>query len=219
MRAAVAEDNVLLREGLVLLLERGGWEVDAVGDADALVTSVERRPPDVVVVDIRMPPTFTDEGIRVAERIRGTHPGVGVLLLSQHIEMRGAIALIAGGTSGIGYLLKERVFQVQEFLQAVERVASGGSAIDPIVVERALRSRRTTPAIEHLTPREREVLSLMAQGLSNSTIATRLVVSDKTVDTHINRIFGKLALSDRDGEHKRVSAVLAWLRDQQTLAP
>ncbi len=219
MHAAVAEDNVLLREGLVLLLERGGWEVEAVGDGEALVECVQHRQPDVAVVDIRMPPTFTDEGIRAAEHIRHAHPGVGVLLLSQHIETRGAVALIAGGTSGIGYLLKERVFHVQEFLQAVQRVATGGSAIDPVVIERALRSHRAAPAIEQLTPREAEVLSLMAQGLANTTIAARLVVSEKTVDTHINRIFSKLSLTARDGEHKRVSAVLAWLRDQQALAP
>jgi len=211
LRIVLAEDAVLLREGLSELLTRAGHEVvAAVGEPAALQTAVKRARPDIVVTDVRMPPTFTDEGIRVALAIRVDHPGQPVLVLSQYIANAYAESLLeSSAAGGVGYLLKDRVAQVDEFLDAVERVAAGGCVIDPEVV-RQLLSRRRDP-LARLTPREREVLSLMAEGKANATIARELVVSEAAVAKHINSIFAKLELSASGEGHRRVRAVLAYL--------
>jgi DNA-binding NarL/FixJ family response regulator len=212
VRVLIAEDSVLLREGLVHLLTDAGMEVvEAVDDADQLLRAVDEHLPDICVVDIRMPPTHTDEGVRAALVIRAQHPGVGVLMLSQWVEERYATDLIASDTRGFGYLLKDRVADVREFLEAVRRVADGGTALDPEVVSQLLvRSRRKDP-LAGLTPRETDVLRLMAEGRSNTGIATELVVTEGAVEKHVSSIFGKLGLPPAEQDHRRVLAVLRWI--------
>ena len=212
MRVVIAEDSVLLRAGLTRLLGEAGLEVvAAVGDAAALIDVVERVQPDLAVVDVRMPPSHTDEGIRAAVEIRTRWPSVGILVLSQYVEERYATDLLAGDTSGVGYLLKDRVADVRDFVAAVRRVGEGGTALDPEVVAQLLaRSRRRHP-LERLTPREREVLALMAEGRSNAAIAMSLVVSDGAVEKHVRSIFTKLDLPPTELDHRRVLAVLQWL--------
>lgn len=214
MRIVIAEDSVLLREGITRLLAEYDHEVvDALGDATGLLGSVTTHEPDLVIVDVRMPPTHTDEGLRAAIEVRSVRPATPVLVLSQYVEERYAAELIAGGTAGVGYLLKERVADVRDFVDAARRVAAGGTALDPEVVAQLLvRSRRREP-LDTLTPREREVLSLMAQGRSNAAIAAALTVSDGAVEKHISSIFAKLDLAPSESEHRRVLAVLAFLRN------
>jgi DNA-binding NarL/FixJ family response regulator len=212
MRAVIAEDAVLLREGLQRLLTEGGFDVvDCVADGESLLRSVERNQPDVCVVDIRMPPTFSDEGVRAALVIRKQWPDVALLMLSQYVEERYAVDLLAGDSRGIGYLLKDRVADVGDFLEALRRVASGGAALDPEVVTQLLvRSGRKDP-LEPLSPREREVLGLMAEGRTNSSIAEALVVTEGAVEKHVTNIFLKLGLPPADQAHRRVLAVLRYL--------
>ncbi len=210
-RAVIAEDSVLLRVGLVKVLETAGFEVAAeVGDAQALLTAVAEHRPDLAVVDVRMPPGFTDEGVRAALEIRERWPDTAVLMLSQYVEERYAANLLASNTSGIGYLLKQRVADVEEFIEALRRVADGGTALDPQVVAQLLVRRRSDP-LERLTEREREVLALMAEGRSNAGIAGALVVSESAVAKHINNILAKLNLPKADADHRRVLAVLRFL--------
>jgi DNA-binding NarL/FixJ family response regulator len=208
----LAEDSVLLREGIVGLLDRCGHQVvAAVGDAEALVAAVEEHAPDVVVTDVRMPPGFQDEGLRAAVRLRGGHPTLPVLVLSQYVQRTYACDLLdSGDGSGVGYLLKDRVGQVEEFVEALCEVADGGTVVDPEVVRQLLRRRRDP--LERLTPREREVLGLIAQGRSNGAIARELVVSEAAVGKHIGNILTKLDLPPADDTHRRVLAVLAYLR-------
>ncbi len=209
MRVVIAEDQALLREGLARLFQDGGHEVIAtLGDADQLAATVARDQPDLVVVDIRMPPTFTDEGARSARAIKEQHPNVGVLVLSQHIETAHAVDLVTLG--GFGYLLKDRVLEVSEFLATAERVAAGGSALDPAVVASLVLPVEDGP-VGRLSARERGVLELMAQGLTNAGIANRLVVSERTVEAHIRHILTKLDIPESDDAHRRVLAVLAYL--------
>jgi DNA-binding NarL/FixJ family response regulator len=212
MRVLIAEDSVLLREGIVHLLEDAGMEVvDAVGDAETLLRRVDELAPDICVLDIRMPPTHTDEGVRAALVVRAQHPGVAVLLLSQYVEERYATDLIASDTRGVGYLLKDRVADVREFVEAVRRVAGGGTALDPEVVSQLLvRSRRVDP-LQSLTPRETEVLRLMAEGRSNAGIAEALVVTEGAVEKHVSSLFTKLGLPPAEQDHRRVLAVLRYL--------
>ncbi|MGZ9934119.1 response regulator transcription factor [Streptomyces sp. NC-S4] len=214
MRAVIAEDSVLLRIGLVKVLEMAGFEVVAeTGDAEGLLAAVAQHRPELALVDVRMPPGFTDEGVRAALMIRQESPGTAVLLLSQYVEERYAADLLATQTgAGIGYLLKQRVADVEEFVDAVRRVASGGTALDPQVVAQLLLRRGGGPdPLGRLTPREREVLALMAEGRSNAAIAAELVVSESAVAKHINSIFAKLDLPPADGDHRRVLAVLRFL--------
>jgi DNA-binding NarL/FixJ family response regulator len=209
----IAEDSVLLREGLARLLTDRGFEV--VGQCttpDDLLLKVRSYAPDVAIVDIRLPPTHNDEGFRAAERIRAQYPSVGVLVLSQYVELGLAAKLLAESAEGIGYLLKDRVSDVKEFIAAVRRVAEGGSAIDPTIISQLLGRRRDDSPLEHVTPREREVLELMAEGRSNQGIAERLVISERAVQKHITSIFDKLGLTVRGDDHRRVLAVLAFLR-------
>ncbi|MBO1416976.1 response regulator transcription factor [Streptomyces sp. FH025] len=207
----IAEDSVLLRAGLVKVLEAVDFEVvAAVGDATELLAAVEEHRPDVVVADVRMPPGFHDEGVKAAMIIRRQWPEVAVLLLSQFVEERYAADLLATNTSGVGYLLKQRVANVDDFLEALQRVAAGGTALDPEVVAQLLVRRRLDP-LEKLTPRERDVLALMAEGRSNAAIAASLVVSDSAVAKHISSIFTKLDLPPADDSHRRVMAVLRFL--------
>jgi DNA-binding NarL/FixJ family response regulator len=210
VRVVIAEDSVLLREGLALLLAEAGHEVvAAAGQAEEFLRQVECHQPDVVVVDVRMPPTFTDEGLRAALVVRNTWPVIGVLVLSQYVEERYATELLSGRPQGVGYLLKDRVADTAEFLDALERVATNGSALDPEVVAQLLaRSRHPLAA---LTPRERDVLVLMAEGRSNAAIATELVLSEGAVEKRINNIFAKLGLAPADRDHRRVLAVLRYL--------
>lgn len=209
MRVVIAEDQALLREGLARLFADARHEVvAAVGDADRLRAAVSEHRPDLAVVDVRMPPSFTDEGIRAAHWIRDAHPEVGVLVLSQHIEAAGAVDLVS--QSGFGYLLKDRVLDVGEFMEAAERVQRGGSALDPQVVS-TLLSSDSEPGIGDLTPREREVLSLMAEGLTNAGIAGRLVLTERTVESHVRNVFFKLDLPGAEDGHRRVLAVLSYL--------
>ncbi len=212
MRVVIAEDSVLLREGIVRLLTDAGLDVvAAVGDPESLLRSVDEHLPDLCVVDIRMPPTHTDEGIRAALVIRAQHPGVAVLVLSQYVEERYATDLIAADTRGVGYLLKDRVADVREFLDAVRRVGAGGTALDPEVVSQLLvRSRRVDP-LGVLTPRETDVMRLMAEGRSNLGIAAELVVGEGAVEKHVSSIFLKLALPPAEQDHRRVLAVLRYL--------
>ena len=211
MRAVIAEDSVLLRIGVAKVLEMAGFEVVAeVGDAEALLAAVEEHRPDIAVVDVRMPPGFTDEGVRAALVIRQQWPDTAVLLLSQYVEERYAADLLAANTTGIGYLLKQRVADVEEFADALRRVAAGGTALDPQVVSQLLVRRHSDP-LDRLTPREREVLELMAGGRSNAGIAGQLVVSESAVAKHINSIFAKLDLPKADEDHRRVLAVLRFL--------
>jgi DNA-binding NarL/FixJ family response regulator len=212
IRVVIAEDSAILRDGLVqLLLERGFAVMSAVGDAVSLEQVVADDPPDVAVVDIRMPPTFTDEGLRSAIRLRRDHPGVGILVFSQYVETRYAAELLAGGAAGIGYMLKDRVADVADFAEALVRVASGGTALDPEVVTQLMGASRHSDALTGLTPREREVLALMAEGRTNSAIATSLTVSEGAVEKHIANIFAKLDLHATSSDHRRVLAVLRYL--------
>ncbi|HKS98319.1 MAG TPA: response regulator transcription factor [Rugosimonospora sp.] len=211
MRVVIAEDSILLRDGLCrLFASREVDVVDAVGDAAALLTAVERYQPDLLVADVRMPPSFTDEGLRAALEVSARWPGVAVLVLSQYVEERYAAKLLAGRTSRIGYLLKDRVADVDEFVAAARQVAGGGTVLDPEVVSQLLVRRRADP-LERLTPREREVLTLMAEGRSNAGIAAALVVSESAVAKHVNSIFTKLDLAPADTDHRRVLAVLRYL--------
>jgi DNA-binding NarL/FixJ family response regulator len=213
VRVVIAEDSVLLREGIErILAEHGDEVVAALGTADDLVPVVEEVAPDVVIVDVRMPPTHTDEGLRAAVALRERRPGTPVLVLSQYVEERYATELLAADTTGVGYLLKERVADVAEFVDALRRVAGGGTVLDPEVVAQLLARRRAGP-LDALTPREREVLALMAEGRSNAGIARQLVISDGAVEKHISSIFGRLGLAPSDTEHRRVLAVLTWLRN------
>ncbi|MCX5446097.1 LuxR C-terminal-related transcriptional regulator [Streptomyces nigrescens] len=211
MRVVIAEDNALLREGLVLLLTSAGHEVAAVAASgpEVLPALLEHRP-DAAVLDVRMPPGFRDEGLRAALAARREIPGLPVLVLSQYVEETYAAELLGGGASGVGYLLKDRVGRVDEFLDALERVAAGGTALDPEVVTELMTRRRDDP-LDTLTPREREVLQLMAEGRDNTTIAHLLVVSDRAVSKHIGNVFTKLGLPAGDTGHRRVLAVLAYL--------
>jgi len=210
MRAVIAEDQVLLREGLARLFVDGGHDVVAsVGDGDAVVEVVDREIPDLVVVDIRMPPTYTDEGARAARTIKDRHPGVGVLVLSQHIETTHAVDLV--GRPGFGYLLKDRVLEVDEFLATAGRVAAGGSALDPSVVEKLVQATAGSP-LARLSERERRVLELMAEGLTNTGIAQRLVLSERTVEAHVRHVLLKLDIPESDEGNRRVLAVLTHLR-------
>jgi DNA-binding NarL/FixJ family response regulator len=213
MRLVIAEDSVLLREGLARLLEDAGFDVVAqTGSAQDLMLKVRSYSPDVVVVDIRMPPTHTDEGLRAAQEIREAHPDVGVLVLSQYVEPGYAMELLAESAEGVGYLLKDRVSDVAEFAAAVRRVGEGGSALDPAIVSQLVGRRRREDPIDTLTARERDVLELMAEGRSNSGIAERLVVTERAVEKHVTSIFGKLRLPPASEDHRRVLAVLAFLR-------
>lgn len=212
MRIVIAEDSVILRDGLAqLLIDRGHDVVSMVADAESLGPAVDEHRPDVAVVDVRMPPTFTDEGLIAAIALRRRHPEVGVLVFSQWIETRYAAELLAGNAAGVGYLLKDRVADVSEFVDALTRVASGGTALDPEVVSQLMGSSRQRDELDRLTPREREVLTLMAQGLSNSAIASALVVTDRAVEKHIGNIFTKLDLPPSDTHHRRVLAVVKQL--------
>jgi DNA-binding NarL/FixJ family response regulator len=204
---------VLFREGLVRVLEDAGFEVVAqAGDAAELHHAVIRTKPDVAIVDVRMPPTQTDEGARAAKEIRERYPEVGLLVLSQVVEARHALELLSESPEGFGYLLKDRVMDIEEFLEAVRRVGRGGTAIDPEVISQLFGRRRAEDPLADLTPREREVLSLMAEGRSNRGICEKLVLSPKTVESHVNRIFTKLRLAPAPDDHRRVLAVLAFLR-------
>jgi DNA-binding NarL/FixJ family response regulator len=213
MRVVLADDSVLLREGIARLLEDAGFEVvGQAGNAEELLLRVRSYSPDVAVVDIRMPPTHSDEGLRAAQEIREQHPEVGVLVLSQYVEAAYAMELLAESAEGVGYLLKDRVSDVAEFAAAVRRVGEGGSALDPAIVSQLVGRRRRDDPVDHLTPREREVLELMAEGRSNHGIAERLVVTERAVEKHVTSIFGKLRLPVAPEDHRRVLAVLALLR-------
>ena len=208
----IAEDSAILRDGLVQLLTDRGFAVTrAVGDAVSLEQAVAEDPPDVAVVDIRMPPTFTDEGLRAALTLRRRHPGVGILVFSQYVETRYAAELLASGAAGIGYLLKDRVADVSDFVEALVRVASGGTALDPEVVTQLMGASRRTDTLAGLSGREREVLALMAEGRTNSAIATRLIISEGAVEKHVANIFSKLNLPATPTDHRRVLAVLRYL--------
>jgi DNA-binding NarL/FixJ family response regulator len=211
-RVVIAEDSVVLREGLAALLADRGHEVcAAVADADALLAAVARHRPDVTVVDVRMPPTFTDEGLRAAIELRRDHPGTGVLVFSQYVETHYAARLLAGGTAGVGYLLKDRVADVAEFADALSRVASGGTALDPEVVSQLLNASRGAQGLATLSGRERDVLALMAEGRSNAAIAAALAVSGGAVEKHVASIFAKLGLPPSQSDNRRVLAVLRSL--------
>jgi DNA-binding NarL/FixJ family response regulator len=213
IRVVLAEDSVLLREGVASLLAGAGFEiVGQAGTAEELLLKVRSYKPDVAIVDIRMPPTHTDEGLRAAQEIREQHPGVGVLVLSQYVESGYALELLQGSAEGVGYLLKDRVSDVKEFAAAVKRVAEGGSALDPEVVSRLVGRRRGEDPLSQLTPREREVLELIAEGRSNQGIADKLVVTERAVEKHVTSIFGKLRLPAAPEDHRRVLAVLTYLR-------
>jgi DNA-binding NarL/FixJ family response regulator len=213
VRVAIAEDSVLLREGASRLLGEAGMDVVAqCGSADELLSTVRSTPVDVAIVDIRLPPTHSDEGLRAALEIRSRHPGVSVLVLSQYVEVGLAMTLLADSADGVGYLLKDRIREVKEFTAAVQRVADGGSAIDPIIVSTLLSRRRDDDPLEQLTPREREVLDLMAQGNSNQGIADKLVITLRAVEKYVSSVFTKLRLPSTGTESKRVLAVLLFLR-------
>jgi DNA-binding NarL/FixJ family response regulator len=213
IRVVIADDSVLLREGVASLLEDAGFQViGQAGNPDELLLKVRSYKPDIAIVDIRMPPTHTDEGLRAAQEIREQHPGVGVLVLSQYVESGYALELLQGNAEGVGYLLKDRVSDVKEFAAAVKRVAEGGSALDPEVVSLLVGSRRGEDPLSQLTPREREVLEFMAEGRSNQAIAARLVVTERAVEKHVTNIFQKLGLPAASEDHRRVLAVLAYLR-------
>jgi DNA-binding NarL/FixJ family response regulator len=211
MRIVIAEDAAILRDGMTALLTMRGHEVVAVGDAEALFAQVQREQPDVAVVDIRMPPSFTDEGLRAALRLRKEFPDLGVLLFSQYVELRYAAELLDGLSNRVGYLLKERVADIDDFIEALDRVASGGTALDPEVVTQVLGASRRREALNRLTPREREVLALMAEGRSNAAIAASLVITERAVEKHVTNIFTKLELPPSDADHRRVLAVLRYL--------
>jgi DNA-binding NarL/FixJ family response regulator len=213
MKVVVADDSVLLREGIARLLEDAGFEVvGQAGDADELMLKVRSYAPQVAIVDIRMPPTHTDEGLRAAREIRERHPATGVLVLSQYVEPEYALELLSESAEGVGYLLKDRVSDVTEFAAAVRRVADGGSALDPAVVSLLVGRNRKDDPIGRLTPREREVLEQMAEGRSNQAISERLFITERAVEKHVTSIFGKLQLPADAADHRRVLAVLAYLR-------
>jgi DNA-binding NarL/FixJ family response regulator len=213
MRVAIAEDSVLLREGVARVLEDAGFDVVAQCEtADDLLMKVRSFPPDVVIVDIRLPPTHNDEGLQAALEIRSSYPGVGVLVLSQYVEVGLALKLVADSAEGVGYLLKDRIGDVEEFVGAVGRVAEGGSALDPIIVSTLLARERPDDPIAQLTPREREVLELMASGSSNQGIADSLVITVRAVEKYVSSIFSKLGLPSTGSESRRVLAVLLYLR-------
>jgi len=212
VRIVIAEDTVLLREGLAGLLEDAGHAVvSRVGDAEALLAVVAEHDPELAIVDVRMPPTYEDEGMLAAVEIRKRHPGTAVLVLSQHVESRHAVELVGSG-GGFGYLLKDRILDVDEFLEAAERVCRGGSALDPEVVKQLLTPPQEGDALAALTPREREVLGLMAEGKTNAGIAKKLWLTEKTVETHVSSILGKLDLPPDADTHRRVLAVVTFLR-------
>ncbi|MGD0559142.1 MAG: response regulator transcription factor [Streptosporangiaceae bacterium] len=212
MRIVIAEDAAVIRAGLTeILTDRGHEIVSAVGDAEALRDAVSAQKPDVAIIDVRMPPSHTDEGLRAAIAIRREHPDVGILVFSQYIETRYAAELLATRSGGVGYLLKDRVANVAEFTDAIARVAAGGTAFDPEVVSGLLNASRHASALAVLTTREQDVLGLMAEGRSNSAIADHLVVSERAVEKHISNIFSKLGLPPSDSDHRRVLAVLAYL--------
>jgi len=216
VRVAVADDAVLLREGLARLLREAGFDVVGLAaDADGLLELVERTRPDVAIVDIRMPPTHTDEGLRAAKELRRRQPAIGILVLSQHVNARYALELLSAGTDGVGYLLKERVSDLSELSLSIERIGHGGSVLDPAVVGQLVdRRRQTGDPLEHLTAREREVLALMAEGRSNKAIAERLFVTEHTVEKHVKSIFGTLRLPPSADDHRRVLAVITYLNSQ-----
>ena len=212
MRIVIAEDAAVIRAGLVEILTDRGHEVAAaVGDAEALKAAVAEHHPDVAITDVRMPPNYTDEGLRAAIEIRRDQPGIGILVFSQYVETRYAADLLAMGSGGVGYLLKDRVADVGEFIEALSRVAAGGTALDPEVVTQLLGASRRTDGLGALTAREREVLGLMAEGRSNGAIAGILVVSERAVEKHVGNIFSKLGLAPSDADHRRVLAVLRYL--------
>ena len=209
----IAEDSAILRDGLVgLLTDRGHEVVAAVADGDSLRAAVAEQAPDVCVVDIRMPPSFTDEGLRAAIAIRRAQPDVGVLVFSQYVETRYASELLAGSAKGVGYLLKDRVADVREFVDALTRVAAGGAALDPEVVSQLLGASRRTDVLLALTPREREVLERMAEGMSNAGIAAALVVTERAIEKHVANIFAKFDLPQSESDNRRVLAVLRYLQ-------
>lgn len=213
MRVVLADDSVLLREGIARLLVDSGHDVvGQAGTADELLLKVRSYSPDVAVVDIRMPPTHTDEGLRAAQEIRSQHPQVGVLVLSQYVETTYAMELLSESAEGVGYLLKDRVSDIDEFVAAVRRVGEGGSALDPAIVSQLVGRRRGDDPLGSLTAREREVLELMAEGRSNRGIAEHLVVTERAVEKHVTSIFGKLRLPPAPADHRRVLAVLTYLR-------
>jgi DNA-binding NarL/FixJ family response regulator len=213
VRVAIAEDGVLLREGLSRLLGEAGFDVVAqCGSAEELMLKVRSYPLDVVIVDIRLPPTHSDEGLRAALEIRSSHPSVGVLVLSQYVELGLAMKLLADSAEGVGYLLKDRISDVTDFVASVRRVACGGSALDPIIVSTLLARQRSDDPLTRLTPRERDVLVLMAEGSSNQGIADELVITLRAVEKYVSSIFGKLGLPSTGTESRRVLAVLAFLR-------
>jgi DNA-binding NarL/FixJ family response regulator len=213
MRVVIAEDAVLLRAGLERLLAEGDFEVvGTVGDGPGLIAAAAALRPDIAIVDVRMPPTHTDEGLRAALEVRRLVPATAILVLSQYVEERYALELIGSNAEGVGYLLKDRVADVAEFLAAVRRVGEGGTALDPEVVAQLLGRRRRGNPLDALSPREREVLALMAEGRSNAAIAAELVVTDGAVEKHVSNIFAKLGLPATAGDHRRVLAVLTYLR-------
>jgi DNA-binding NarL/FixJ family response regulator len=213
VRVVLADDSVLLREGVARLLEETGFEVvGQSGNADDLLRHVAMHRPDVAIVDIRMPPTHTDEGLRAAKTIREKHPRVGVVVLSQYVEPAYAMELLSESAEGVGYLLKDRISDVDDFAATIRRVAEGGSALDPAVVSELVGRRRREDPLDELTPREREVLELMAEGRSNGAIAGRLFVTERAIEKHVTSIFQKLRLTATAGDHRRVLAVLAYLR-------
>jgi DNA-binding NarL/FixJ family response regulator len=212
LRIVIAEDAAIMRDGLTQTLARRCHDVvAAVADADALRRAVDEHRPDVAIIDVRMPPTHTDEGLRAAHAIRRAHPGVGVLVFSQYIETQSAAELLAGSPEGVGYLLKDRVADVSEFIDAISRVAAGGTVLDPEVVRHLLRASRRADALAVLTPREREVLSLMAQGRSNAAIAGEFTISPRVVEKHVASIFAKLGLEPSGNDNRRVLAAIKYL--------
>ena len=214
LRVVIADDSVLMREGTARILEDAGFDVVAQAiDGDDLLLKVRSYSPDVAIVDIRMPPTNTDEGLQAAKEIRERHPDTGVLVLSQYVETEYAMELLSESAEGVGYLLKDRVADIPEFVAAVKRVGEGGSALDPSVVSQLVGRRRADDPVGSLTPREREVLELMAEGLSNAAIAERMVVTERAVEKHVTSIFSKLQLPTSSDDHRRVLAVLAFLRE------
>ena len=212
LRIVIAEDAAIMRDGLTQTLTRRGHEVvAAVADAVSLRQAVDAHLPDVAIIDVRMPPTHTDEGLRAAQSIHADHPGVGVLVFSQYIETQSAAELFAGAPAGVGYLLKDRVADVGDFIEAISRVAHGGTVLDPEVVRHLLRASRQADSLAMLTPREREVLSLIAQGRSNAAIADVLVISPRVVEKHVASIFAKLGLAPSDNDNRRVIAAIKYL--------
>lgn len=212
LRIVIAEDAAIMRDGLTQTLTRRGHDVvAAVGDAAALLEAVASNEPDVAVIDVRMPPTHTDEGLRAARSIRSEHPGVGVLVFSQYVEARSAAELIAGAPAGVGYLLKDRVADVSEFIEAIRRVAHGGTVLDPEVVSQMFGASRRADSLAALTAREREVLALIAEGRSNTAIAEALVITGGVVEKHIASIFAKLGLAPSDSDNRRVIAAIKYL--------